>query len=93
MQTINPIKSNPLRDIPKNNNQVVKNKPSRILMIGSVLSMAVLMIGCSPTEATQSKTQNDAQKSAAPLQDIDLLNVSYDVSRDFYNEYNPSGQA
>ena len=85
MQTINPIKSNPLRDIPKNNNQVVKNKPSRILMIGSVLSMAVLMTGCSPTEATQ----NEAQKTADGSKDIDLLNVSYDVSRDFYNEYNP----
>lgn len=85
MQTINPIKNNPLRDIPKSNNQVVKNKPSRILMIGSVLSMAVLMTGCSPTEATQ----NEAQKTADGSKDIDLLNVSYDVSRDFYNEYNP----
>ena len=85
MQTIDPIKSNPLRDIPKNNNQVVKNKPSRILMIGSVLSMAAFMSGCSPTEATQ----NEAQKTADGSKDIDLLNVSYDVSRDFYNEYNP----
>ena len=91
MQTINPI-NNLLRHISTTDVQsmrIIQNKASRTLMIGSVLSMAVLITGCSPTEATQSKTQNDAQKSAAPLQDIDLLNVSYDVSRDFYNEYNP----
>ena len=46
------------------------------------------MTGCSPTEATKNETQTSAQKSAAPSQDIDLLNVSYDVSRDFYKDYN-----
>ncbi|HAR74619.1 MAG TPA: sulfate ABC transporter substrate-binding protein [Psychrobacter sp.] len=56
--------------------------------MGGALTMVVFMTGCSPTEVTQSETQTDTQKSAAPSQDIDLLNVSYDVSRDFYKDYN-----
>lgn len=84
MQTTNPIKNNLLSHIPKNNNQVVKNKSSRILIMGGVLSMAAFMSGCSPTEANQ----NEAQKKADGSKEIEILNVSYDVSRDFYKDYN-----
>ncbi|WP_089554706.1 sulfate ABC transporter substrate-binding protein [Psychrobacter sp. DAB_AL32B] len=54
------------------------------LNIGGVLAVAMLMTGCSPTEATQ----NEAQKKADGSKDIEILNVSYDVSRDFYKDYN-----
>src|SRR5690606_31988714 len=50
--------------------------------LGSVLAAAVMITGCNPTEANQ----NDA---ANKVKNIDLLNVSYDVSRDFYKDYNP----
>ena len=49
--------------------------------LGGVLAVAMLMTGCNPTEATQS--------GASDKQNISLLNVSYDVSRDFYKDYNP----
>ena len=91
MQTTNTVKSNPLRYISATDNQnikVIQNKSSRTLMMGSVLSIAVLMTACSPTETTQSESQADTKKSADASQDIELLNVSYDVSRDFYKDYN-----
>nr|WP_201590684.1 sulfate ABC transporter substrate-binding protein [Psychrobacter sp. Pi2-51] len=53
----------------------------RILMIGSALTAMMLIAGCSPTQATQNE-------SASAQKDISLLNVSYDVSRDFYKDYN-----
>lgn len=53
----------------------------RILMIGSALTAMMLIAGCSPTQATQNE-------SASGQKDISLLNVSYDVSRDFYKDYN-----
>ena len=49
--------------------------------LGSVLAAAVLTTGCNLTEANQNDAANEAKS-------IDLLNVSYDVSRDFYKEYN-----
>ena len=88
MQTTNIAKNQPLRYTSMTHNQVIQNKVPRTLIMGGVLTMAVFMTGCSPTESKQSETQNGAQKSAAPSQDIDLLNVSYDVSRDFYKDYN-----
>ncbi len=53
--------------------------------------MTLLTTGCSPKQA-------DGQGQAStPVQsephDIDILNVSYDVSRDFYKEYNKSFKA
>lgn len=50
--------------------------------LGGVLAAAVLITGCKPTEANQNDAANEAKN-------IDLLNVSYDVSRDFYKDYNP----
>lgn len=61
--------------------QSVKKASNPILKISSVLAVAVLMTGCNPSEATQ---KNDANAT----NNISLLNVSYDVSRDFYKEYN-----
>ena len=88
MQMNNITKSQPLRHISITDNQVIQNKVPRTLIMGGALTMVIFMTGCNPTEVTQSETQTDTQKSAAPSQDIDLLNVSYDVSRDFYKDYN-----
>ncbi|MGP9491897.1 sulfate ABC transporter substrate-binding protein [Psychrobacter sp. AOP7-B1-24] len=50
------------------------------LKVGSALAIAVLVTGCNPISVTATAT--DTQ------QDISLLNVSYDISRDFYKDYN-----
>ena len=87
MQTTNPINSKPLRHISATSSQnmkTIQNKAMRTLIMGGVLSMAAFMSGCSPTEANQ----NEAQKKADGSKDIEILNVSYDVSRDFYKDYN-----
>lgn len=52
--------------------------------VGSVLAFAILMTGCNPTEATQ----QDGSNATSDAKNISLLNVSYDVSRDFYKDYN-----
>lgn len=64
-----------------------QNTPAQVtngsVKAGSVLAFAMLITGCNPTEANQSKAAK-----AGDVKDIDLLNVSYDVSRDFYKDYN-----
>jgi len=57
--------------------------------LGGVLAVAMLMTGCNPTEATQSGASDSTNSGASDKQNISLLNVSYDVSRDFYKDYNP----
>lgn len=64
--------------------QAYEKKSWRPLMMASIVSMAAFVTGCSSTEANQS----EGQQSASGSQDIELLNVSYDVSRDFYKDYN-----
>lgn len=55
---------------------------SKILISASVMLASVVLIGCNQTQADASANK------ASTAQDISLLNVSYDVSRDFYKEYN-----
>lgn len=55
----------------------------RPLVMGAALTVMMLLAGCNPTQATQ-----DGTNKAADDKDVSLLNVSYDVSRDFYKEYN-----
>lgn len=62
----------------------------RILMASGALTMAVLVTGCNQTQgAKDDKAASETNATADKNQDISLLNVSYDVSRDFYKEYNP----
>ena len=67
--------------------QSTNNKPvkARVLATSGMLAAAMIMTGCSPTEATQNDATNNA---SGETQDVNLLNVSYDVSRDFYKDYN-----
>ncbi|MBP2280941.1 sulfate transport system substrate-binding protein [Psychrobacter sp. PL19] len=58
----------------------------RFLAISGAVTAVILLAGCSPTQATQDG--DPANQAASTNQDVDLLNVSYDVSRDFYREYN-----
>ncbi|MGO2279053.1 MAG: sulfate ABC transporter substrate-binding protein [Pseudomonadales bacterium] len=62
-----------------------KQLTARVLATSSMLAAAIILTGCSPTEATQ---DNIANSISGESQDIKLLNVSYDVSRDFYRDYN-----
>ncbi|WP_435948896.1 sulfate ABC transporter substrate-binding protein [Psychrobacter sp. DM8] len=68
----------PKRSRPNNRQQNPYVQSSALLMTGAVLVLA----GCTQAPATQADIDT-------ALHDIKLLNVSYDVSRDFYKEYNP----
>ena len=56
--------------------------PSKLLLT-SALATTLIITGCNQTQADANGTDHQA------TQDIELLNVSYDVSRDFYKAYNP----
>lgn len=64
--------------------QVTPNHIHFSFKLGGILTVAMLMAACSPTEATQNSTNSGTKDK----QNISLLNVSYDVSRDFYKDYN-----
>lgn len=55
---------------------------SRSIMSGVIVA-SLLVTGCGQTQADSNATDNKNDS-----QNINLLNVSYDVSRDFYKEYN-----
>ncbi len=61
-----------------------KGMPARMLTISGVMAATLLVTGCGSNEA---KTQG-ASTTAGDQKNISLLNVSYDVSRDFYKDYN-----
>ncbi len=52
-------------------------------VIGTAL-IGVTLSACSPTQADPKKASATKESKT-----IDLMNVSYDVSRDFYKDYNP----
>ena len=71
-----------IASIQPTNNKHIK---ARALTTSGMLAAAIMMTGCSPTEGAQNEAANNAN---GETQDVNLLNVSYDVSRDFYKEYN-----
>lgn len=62
-----------------------KQAKSFILVISTALITSMLVTGCNQTQAEAGASK----KEATEQKNIDLLNVSYDVSRDFYKAYNP----
>lgn len=64
-----------------------KNKALSALSIAGV-ALTLGLAGCSNSEQTDT-TANADGTPAAEGQNIELLNVSYDVARDFYKDYNP----
>jgi len=67
-------------------NSPYKNKALSVLSIAGV-AMTLGLTGCSNSE--QADTTVNADGTPAAGQNIELLNVSYDVARDFYKDYNP----
>ena len=67
-----------------------KNKTLSALSIAGV-ALTLGIAGCSNSEKTESTANTDAEGTPAATegQNIELLNVSYDVARDFYKDYNP----
>lgn len=59
-----------------------RSLPHVLFMAGALVS-TLLMTGCNQTQAT-----DGANNGTADDKNIELLNASYDVSRDFYKEYN-----
>ncbi|WP_413680441.1 sulfate ABC transporter substrate-binding protein [Psychrobacter sp. I-STPA6b] len=80
-------------------NVIVSNRLSTtltvaLLSIVPMLTMLTMMItacssGSSTNSNADSNANNNANNNGSGGQNIKLLNVSYDVSRDFYKEYNP----
>ena len=62
-----------------------KGLQAQLLGMSGVLAMTLLVTGCGSNEA---KTTQNGSDSTGSQKDISLLNVSYDVSRDFYKDYN-----
>ena len=83
------INTQALIDNKSRSSQVAPNHTHFGFKLGGVLAVAMLMTACSPTEATQNSTNDGTNSGTKDKQDISLLNVSYDVSRDFYKDYNP----
>ena len=65
-----------------------KNKTLSVLSIASV-ALTLGIAGCSNSEKTEPTANAEGTPAATEGQDIELLNVSYDVARDFYKDYNP----
>ncbi|MGO3641014.1 MAG: sulfate ABC transporter substrate-binding protein, partial [Psychrobacter sp.] len=61
-----------------------KSKKLNVLSIAGV-ALTLGLAGCSNGDTTA----NADGAAATEGQDIELLNVSYDVARDFYKDYNP----
>lgn len=64
----------------------VKSKALSALSIAGV-AMSLGMVGCSNSDTTDAAATDGT--AGAGSQNIELLNVSYDVARDFYKDYNP----
>ena len=64
-----------------------KSKALSALSIAGV-ALTLGLAGCSNSETTEA-TANADGAAATEGQNIELLNVSYDVARDFYKDYNP----
>ncbi|SJN26839.1 sulfate ABC transporter substrate-binding protein [Psychrobacter sp. JB385] len=67
---------------PKPNN---KGAQAQLLGMSGVLAMSLLVTGCGSNNA---ETAQDASSADGSSKNVSLLNVSYDVSRDFYKDYN-----
>ena len=63
---------------------LTNNKALSVLSIAGV-AMTLGLTGCSSNETAETS----ADGTPAASQNIELLNVSYDVARDFYKDYNP----
>lgn len=57
-----------------------------IITLGGILTATMMLSGCNPTQADKDSADNTG--SASDNKDVLLMNVSYDVSRDFYKDYN-----
>ena len=64
-----------------------KSKALSALSIAGV-ALTLGLAGCSNSETTEATANTDGA-AATEGQNIELLNVSYDVARDFYKDYNP----
>ncbi|UOO80727.1 sulfate ABC transporter substrate-binding protein [Uruburuella testudinis] len=54
-------------------------------LFGTVLALAA----CSPADKSAATAQSASDSTTAAAGTVKLLNVSYDVARDFYKDYNP----
>ena len=60
-----------------------------VVALSSLAILGVGLSGCSRAPTQQNPNAASAQTAAAGKDSVKLLNVSYDVARDFYKGYNP----
>lgn len=64
---------------------------TRTIKIATLLGIVATLGACSPSSSNEAATESSQTTSGptASNQSVKLLNVSYDVARDFYKDYNP----
>lgn len=62
---------------------------TRAIKIATLLGMVVTLNACSPSKEAATESSQTTSGTTASNQSVKLLNVSYDVARDFYKDYNP----
>ena len=65
-----------------------KNKTLSAVTIAGV-ALTLGLTGCNKAEETKTAATGEAAPATSTGKPIELLNVSYDVARDFYKDYNP----
>ncbi|MUG32397.1 MULTISPECIES: sulfate ABC transporter substrate-binding protein [Psychrobacter] len=72
--------------------QAPLTQAAKLASITTVATLALGLAACGNQKNTETEGADKAGDTAAAstdAQDIELLNVSYDVARDFYKDYNP----
>lgn len=65
------------------------SKAAKLASLTTVATLALGLTACGNQQDEKSAAEGDAPAASADAQDVELLNVSYDVARDFYKDYNP----
>lgn len=74
-----------------NFSQGILTKTAKLVSISTVAALALGLSACSnqSKDETADSNADSTKATSAEAKDIELLNVSYDVARDFYKDYNP----
>lgn len=65
------------------------SKAAKLASITTVATLALGLTACGGQKEDAAADTTDGTAASAEGQNIELLNVSYDVARDFYKDYNP----
>lgn len=76
--------------LPQSHNHASYFTYAKAISTAAIAAAALSLTACNKTPSEETTTaDSEAPAAATDGQDIELLNVSYDVARDFYKDYNP----